>query len=133
MTPKGKAPITTNKNFWVHSSSVLLMFSNPFCDSAVEKTAAEKHLDGLGVIHKGRQGRGWGGGVAEIRTNSDIGRGVLPNNSDVRVYKKQEQKYLFSWNKVKIKKYSTKKNSKIKKILDHRNIIRYVLSFKKIC
>ena len=44
---KGKAPITTNKNFWVHSPSVLLMFSNPLCDGAVEKTAAEKHLDGL--------------------------------------------------------------------------------------
>ena len=45
--------------------------------------------------------RGEGGrGVAEIRTNSDIGRGVLLNKPDVRVKKKQEQKtYLFLWNK----------------------------------
>ena len=40
-------------------------------------------------------------GVSEIRTNLDIGRGgVLFNNPDIRVKKKQEQKtYLFLWNK----------------------------------
>jgi hypothetical protein len=44
---KGKAPITANKNFWIHSPSILLMFSNPICDGQVEKTATEQHLDGI--------------------------------------------------------------------------------------
>ncbi len=59
---KAKAPITANKHLWLHSPSVLLMFSNPVCDGQMEKTIKERHIDGVlaNWFQEKRSSRKWG-------------------------------------------------------------------------